>query len=88
MYRICREEGPRVLLRGLGPSTQRAVLITVSQMTSYDVFKMALVQRLGWYEDGMITHFSASLLAVSVCKLISVDIGFSFLTHTLSFLTH
>lgn len=78
MYRICREEGPRVLLRGLGPSTQRAVLITVSQMTSYDVFKMALVQRLRWYEDGMITHFSASLLAVSTFNIISVDLAYLF----------
>ncbi|KAI8332036.1 mitochondrial carrier domain-containing protein [Chlamydoabsidia padenii] len=76
MYRICRDEGPRVLLRGLGPSTQRAVLITVSQMTSYDVFKMALVQRLGWYDDGMMTHFSASLLAglvaTTVCSPLDV----------------
>ncbi|KAI8099199.1 mitochondrial carrier domain-containing protein [Halteromyces radiatus] len=75
MYRICRDEGPRVLLRGLGTSTQRAVLITVSQMTSYDEFKIGLVNTLGWY-DGMMTHFTASLLAglvaTTVCSPLDV----------------
>ncbi|ORX57529.1 mitochondrial carrier [Hesseltinella vesiculosa] len=75
MYRICKEEGPRVLLRGLGPSTQRAVLITVSQMTSYDEFKMMLINRLAWH-NGLMTHFSASLLAglvaTTVCSPLDV----------------
>ncbi|KAI8069689.1 mitochondrial carrier domain-containing protein [Gongronella butleri] len=75
MYRICREEGPRVLLRGLGPSTQRAVLITVSQMTSYDEFKMMLLKHLQW-QNGLMTHFSASLLAglvaTTVCSPLDV----------------
>lgn len=63
MYRICREEGPKVLLRGIGPSTQRAVLITVSQMTSYDEFKTIAINRFG-FQDGLNTHFLASLLSV------------------------
>ncbi|CAO3594544.1 unnamed protein product [Absidia cylindrospora] len=45
-------------------------------MTSYDVFKMGLVQRLDWHEDGMLTHFSASLLAglvaTTVCSPLDV----------------
>lgn len=65
MVRICREEGPKVLFRGLGSSTHRAVLITVSQMTSYDIFKRTFVDKFHFH-DGLMTHFGSSLLAVSV----------------------
>ena len=65
IIRICREEGPRVLFRGLGSSTNRAVLMTVSQMTSYDMFKDMFVTRFECY-DGLLTHFAASLSAVSL----------------------
>ncbi|KAI9304704.1 mitochondrial carrier domain-containing protein [Cunninghamella echinulata] len=75
MYRICREEGPKVLLRGIGPSTQRAVLITVSQMTSYDEFKTIAIKQFG-FQDGLTTHFTASLLsglvATTVCSPLDV----------------
>lgn len=64
MVRICREEGPRVLLRGIGSSTHRAILITVSQMSSYDMFKQAFIDRLHFHDD-LMTHFASSLLAVS-----------------------
>ncbi|CAO3697287.1 unnamed protein product [Rhizopus stolonifer] len=75
MVRISREEGPRVLLRGLGSSTNRAVLITVSQMTSYDLFKQACIDRLG-LDSGLTTHFVSSLLAglvaTTVCSPLDV----------------
>ncbi|KAG1463003.1 hypothetical protein G6F56_005387 [Rhizopus delemar] len=75
MVRISREEGPRVLLRGLGSSTNRAVLITVSQMTSYDLFKQACIDRLG-LDNGLTTHFVSSLLAglvaTTVCSPLDV----------------
>lgn len=64
MFRICREEGPQVLLRGLEYSTNRAVLMTVSQMTSYDVFKDMFVGGFQCH-DGLMTHFASSVLAVS-----------------------
>lgn len=63
MLRICRDEGPGVLLKGLGWSTNRAVIMTVSQMTSYDLFKDLLLGPLKCH-DGWTTHFGASLLAV------------------------
>lgn len=65
MVKICREEGPRVLLRGIGSSTHRAILITVSQMSSYDMFKQAFIDRLH-FNDDLMTHFASSLLAVSI----------------------
>lgn len=65
MLRICREEGPHVLLRGLGSSTHRAVLMTVSQMTSYDVFKDKMFVGYFQYHDSLGTHFGSSVLAVS-----------------------
>ncbi|KAI9030096.1 mitochondrial carrier domain-containing protein [Phycomyces nitens] len=75
MVRICREESPRVLLRGLGSSTNRAVLMTVSQMASYDVFKDIFLGRLGW-KEGLATHFATSLLAglvaTTVCAPLDV----------------
>ncbi|KAG2235967.1 mitochondrial carrier domain-containing protein [Thamnidium elegans] len=75
MVRICREEGPRVLFRGLGSSTHRAVLITVSQMTSYDMFKQTFVDRFHFH-DGLMTHFASSLLAglvaTTVCSPLDV----------------
>lgn len=65
MVKICREEGPRVLLRGIGSSTHRAILITVSQMSSYDMFKQAFIDRLH-FNDDLMTHFASSLLAVGI----------------------
>lgn len=63
MIRICREEGPKVLCRGIGTSTNRAILITVSQMSSYDMIKQAFIEKLNC-NDGFMTHFNSSLLAV------------------------
>ena len=68
LIRICREEGPQVLFRGLGYSTTRAVVMTVSQMTSYDVFKDLFGDKLG-YGNGLVTHFAASVSAVSLVNL-------------------
>ncbi|KAI8988349.1 mitochondrial carrier domain-containing protein [Mycotypha africana] len=75
MIRICREEGPRVLLRGIGSSTNRAILITVSQMSSYDMIKQAFIDKCQW-RDGLTTHFLSSLLAglvaTTVCSPLDV----------------
>ncbi|KAI8388247.1 mitochondrial carrier domain-containing protein [Radiomyces spectabilis] len=75
LVRIWREEGPRVLLRGLGSSTNRAVIMTVSQMTSYDVFKEMFVGPLRWH-DNLQTHFAASLcsgvIATTACSPLDV----------------
>lgn len=76
LVRIVREEGATTLARGLGPNVNRAILMTTSQLVSYDVFKDLLVKRAGWGEN-VGTHFGASLLAVSF----SFTITFHFWGH-------
>lgn len=65
VIRITREEGVTSLMRGVGPNINRAVLMTGSQLVSYDVFKDLLLNTLG-LKDGVTVHFGSSLLAVSV----------------------
>ena len=73
--RIIREEGWQVLFRGVGANSARAVLMTASQLASYDAIKRALRERLGM-QDGLPTHFSASFLAgfvaTTICSPVDV----------------
>lgn len=56
---IYRCEGARGLYKGVGPTTQRATLLTASQLASYDHIKHAL---LSWtwlpFHEGIVTHFT------------------------------
>jgi solute carrier family 25 (mitochondrial dicarboxylate transporter), member 10 len=65
LIRIAKEEGVKSLARGIGPNMGRAVLMTASQLTSYDVFKELLITKAHMRSEGVLTHFSSSLLAVS-----------------------
>ena len=53
----------------------RAVLMTASQLASYDTFKRLLLEKARM-EDGLTTHFSASFLAgfvaTTVCSPVDV----------------
>ncbi|KAF9346642.1 Mitochondrial dicarboxylate transporter [Mortierella sp. NVP85] len=75
LYRIVKDEGASQLMRGLGPHMNRAILMTSSQLVSYDGFKRQLLQ-LSWFEDNLITHFASSLLAglvaTTVCAPLDV----------------
>lgn len=62
LIRMTREEGWRSLWRGVWPNSMRAVLMTASQLASYDTFKRVLLARTA-LEDNLTTHFTASLLA-------------------------
>ncbi|KAI1303395.1 Mitochondrial dicarboxylate transporter [Mortierella claussenii] len=62
LYRIIKEEGPAQLMRGLGPNMNRAILMTSSQLVSYDGFKRQLLAT-PWFKDNLATHFASSLLA-------------------------
>lgn len=64
VIRISREEGLKSLFRGIGPNVNRAILMTSSQCVSYDIFKDMLL-RYTPLQDGLIVHFSSSMLAVS-----------------------
>jgi dicarboxylate transporter 10 len=64
LIRICREEHPKVLARGIGPNMNRAILMTCSQLTSYDVFKEFLLGKVH-LQDGFLVHLESSIFAVS-----------------------
>ena len=42
--RISREEGVPVLWRGVGANVARAMLMTASQLATYDIFKQSLLR--------------------------------------------
>lgn len=75
LIRMTREEGLASLFRGVWPNSARAVLMTASQLASYDTFKKALSEKMGM-QEGLTLHFSASLLAgfvaTSVCSPVDV----------------
>ncbi|KAG0084229.1 Mitochondrial dicarboxylate transporter [Podila epicladia] len=75
LFRVVKEEGPAQLMRGLGPNMNRAILMTASQLVSYDGFKRQLLAT-PWFHDNLATHFASSLLAglvaTTVCAPLDV----------------
>jgi dicarboxylate transporter 10 len=75
MIRMIREEGPGSLFRGVWPNSARAVLMTASQLASYDTFKRLCIEKLGM-SDNLTTHFTSSFLAgfvaTTVCSPVDV----------------
>lgn len=77
LIRIVREDagGFRALYTGIGPNISRGVLMTASQVVSYDEAKRALVA-LGLDTKSKTTHFASSLLAglvaTTICSPIDV----------------
>ncbi|MCJ1456634.1 Mitochondrial dicarboxylate transporter [Mycoblastus sanguinarius] len=75
MVRMFREEGWRSLFRGVWPNSMRAVLMTASQLASYDSFKKVLLDNTS-LEDNLTTHFTASFMAgfvaTTVCSPVDV----------------
>ncbi|KAI9320794.1 mitochondrial carrier domain-containing protein [Dichotomocladium elegans] len=75
VVRMSREEGIGSLFRGVGPNVNRAILMTSSQCVSYDIFKDLLL-RYSPLEDGLVVHFSSSVLAglvaTTVCSPVDV----------------
>jgi dicarboxylate transporter 10 len=75
LIRMTREEGVASLFRGVWPNSMRAVLMTASQLASYDLFKNALITHAGMH-DNLTTHFSSSFLAgfvaTTICSPVDV----------------
>ncbi|RDW75610.1 mitochondrial carrier-4 [Coleophoma crateriformis] len=75
LVRMTREEGWKSLFRGVWPNSMRAVLMTTSQLASYDGFKRLLVKNTP-LEDGLALHFSASFMAgfvaTTICSPVDV----------------
>ena len=75
LIRMTREEGWKSLFRGVWPNSMRAILMTASQLASYDGFKRVLIQNTP-LDDNLTTHFTASFLAgfvaTTVCSPVDV----------------
>ena len=75
IIRMTREEGWRSLFRGVLPNSMRAVLMTASQLASYDGFKRLILSKTS-LDDTLTTHFSASFLAgfvaTTICSPVDV----------------
>lgn len=75
LVRMTREEGVRSLFRGVWPNSMRAVLMTASQLASYDSFKGQLIERTALADD-LTTHFLASVaagfVATTICSPVDV----------------
>lgn len=70
IIRISKEEGVKSLFRGLLPNLVRGVLMTASQVVTYDFAKGILVDFCSLDPSKKSTHFSASLLAGLVATTI------------------
>ena len=75
LIRMVREEGVTSLFRGVAANSARALLMTSSQLASYDISKQFYMHTLGM-GDNITTHFTASLtagfVATSVCSPVDV----------------
>jgi solute carrier family 25 (mitochondrial dicarboxylate transporter), member 10 len=75
LIRMVREEGPASIARGIWPNSARALLMTSSQLASYDIFKQTMIQRFHM-PDNIGTHFlsslAAGLLATTICSPVDV----------------
>ena len=75
LIRMTKEEGWKSLFRGVWPNSMRAVLMTASQLASYDGFKRLLIENTSM-EDNLTTHFTASFMAgfvaTTVCSPVDV----------------
>lgn len=70
VYRIIKEEGVSSLFRGLGTNLVRGILMTSSQVVTYDISKTLLINHFSMNKDSKITFFSASLIAGLVATTI------------------
>jgi dicarboxylate transporter 10 len=75
LVRMVREEGGKSVWKGVWPNSMRAVLMTASQLASYDGFKRILLSHTS-LTDNLTTHFTASLLAgfvaTTICSPVDV----------------
>ncbi|QPG74396.1 hypothetical protein FOA43_001724 [Brettanomyces nanus] len=70
LYKVCRDEGAKSLFRGWAPNIVRGVLMTSSQVVSYDLAKRFLVTSFSFDPTTKSTHFTASLFASLVATTI------------------
>ncbi|KAJ5688741.1 Mitochondrial dicarboxylate transporter [Penicillium macrosclerotiorum] len=75
LVQMTRSEGVSSLFRGVWPNSTRAILMTASQLASYDTFKRLCIESAGM-SDNLATHFTASFMAgfvaTTVCSPVDV----------------
>ncbi|KAE8706947.1 Mitochondrial uncoupling protein 6 [Hibiscus syriacus] len=68
--RMSKQEGITSLWRGSSLTVNRAMLVTASQLASYDQIKEIILAN-GWMKDGLGTHVAASFSAGFVAAVVS-----------------
>jgi dicarboxylate transporter 10 len=75
LVQMTKTEGFSSLFRGVWPNSTRAILMTASQLASYDTFKRMCIEKAGM-ADNLGTHFTASFMAgfvaTTVCSPVDV----------------
>ncbi|CAM9469640.1 unnamed protein product [Scytosiphon promiscuus] len=71
LVRIAKEEGLRTYWRGASPTVSRAMVVSMTQLTTYDQAKTALVPILG---DNKVTHLASALTAAVVYSFSSLPL--------------
>ncbi|KAJ5776181.1 uncharacterized protein N7511_001192 [Penicillium nucicola] len=75
LVQMTKTEGFGSLFRGVWPNSTRAILMTASQLASYDTFKRMCIEKAGM-ADNLGTHFTASFMAgfvaTTVCSPVDV----------------
>jgi hypothetical protein len=76
LRRIAQEEGISRLWRGVVPTMNRAMIVTIGHLAAYDEAKYQ-IKSAGLLEEGIPLHFSASFTAAFVASLMShpVDVA-------------
>ena len=76
LFRMIREEGFASIFRGVEANSVRALLMTASQLASYDAFKNMFLSDTFNMKDSTTTHFLSSFLAgfvaTSICSPVDV----------------
>ncbi|CAM6117820.1 unnamed protein product [Calypogeia fissa] len=70
LVRIIRQEGVASLWTGSGPTVQRAMVVTASQLATYDQVKDSIIKQ-HIMPDGLPTHVTASLVSGFVTSVAS-----------------
>lgn len=70
LVRIIRQEGVASLWTGSGPTVQRAMVVTASQLATYDQVKDSIIRKR-ILPDGLPTHIAASVVSGFVTSVAS-----------------
>ncbi|KAG8462533.1 hypothetical protein KFE25_010358 [Diacronema lutheri] len=68
---IARREGPLGFYAGCAPAVQRACLVNMGELTTYDSAKNAIVENVGFARDDMRCHLLAATCSGFVASLFS-----------------